>query len=83
MNTKRTREEVAAFRAAHNVPVSYNIVINEEQRAIIAAALSVAAHSGADVIASDSDELSLLLSMFVALPRSEVECPSAMHSFVA
>lgn len=83
MNTKRTPAEVAAFRAAHNAPVSYDISINEEQRRILYAALRNVPSLALLARSSNSnvEEITLLRDMLASLPQSEAETPGALHGF--
>lgn len=59
---------------------SYTIQINEDQRAMIQAALSNYAYP-ACFEAPDKEELDLLVVMFHDLPRQEKDAPRSLHGF--
>ncbi len=60
---------------------TYEIRINEEQRAIITALLI--GHTIADPFPKDEpiDEAALLRDMFIALPAAEDDQPNCIHGF--
>lgn len=63
--------------------MSYTIAINEQQRAIIEAALRAAAPVGVPQYnGSDADETRVLLSLFADLPAEAANCPAdTIHGF--